>query len=347
MPSITESLAATVPDLLVGATDWCTHPADLDVVRVRGTKNPDLAAIAALEPDLVVANKEENRELDVRRLRERGIEVWVTVTETVDAALDSLDRLFGQVFDVRPAWLAVPRAEWADAVDEPPGERRRGDLARPVDGGRPRHLHRRRAPAARAGERVRRPRRPLPVHHARGDRGPPARTSCCCPTSPTCSPPPTAPRRSPPAPRWSAAGCSPGTARPWSAPGSPFCAASGRRRTMISRTSYYFPRETPLSDLHQPQHPVRFVTASSLFDGHDASINIMRRILQSQGAEVIHLGHNRSVQEVVDAASRRTCRASRSSSYQGGHVEYFEYLVESAQASAAPGTSRCTAAAAA
>ena len=86
VPSITESLAATVPDLLVGATDWCTHPADLDVVRVRGTKNPDLAAIAALEPDLVVANKEENRELDVRRLRERGIEVWVTVTETVDAA---------------------------------------------------------------------------------------------------------------------------------------------------------------------------------------------------------------------------------------------------------------------
>ena len=105
VPSITESLAATVPDLLVGATDWCTHPADLDVVRVRGTKNPDLAAIAALEPDLVVANKEENRELDVRRLRERGIEVWVTVTETVEAALGSLDRLFGEVFDVRPAWL--------------------------------------------------------------------------------------------------------------------------------------------------------------------------------------------------------------------------------------------------
>ena len=113
VPSITESLAATVPDLLVGATDWCTHPADLDVTRVRGTKNPDLAAIVALEPDLVVANKEENRELDVRRLRERGIEVWVTVTETVEQALGSLDRLFEEVFDARPAWLATARAEWA------------------------------------------------------------------------------------------------------------------------------------------------------------------------------------------------------------------------------------------
>jgi ABC-type Fe3+-hydroxamate transport system substrate-binding protein len=112
VPSITESLAATVPDLLVGATDWCTHPAGLEVTRVRGTKNPDLAAIASLEPDLVVANKEENRELDVRRLRDRGIEVWVTVTETVDQAIGSLDRLFAEVFDERPDWLAAARAEW-------------------------------------------------------------------------------------------------------------------------------------------------------------------------------------------------------------------------------------------
>ena len=84
-----------------------------------------------------------------------------------------------------------------------------------------------------------------------------------------------------------------------------------------------------MSDLHQPQHPVRLVTASSLFDGHDASINIMRRILQSQGAEVIHLGHNRSVQEVVDAALEEDVQGVAVSSYQGGHVEYFEYLVES------------------
>ena len=75
--------------------------------------------------------------------------------------------------------------------------------------------------------------------------------------------------------------------------------------------------------LHRPTHPVRFVTASSLFDGHDAAINIMRRILQSQGAEVIHLGHNRSVREVVDAALEEDVQGIAVSSYQGGHVEYF------------------------
>jgi methylmalonyl-CoA mutase len=82
-------------------------------------------------------------------------------------------------------------------------------------------------------------------------------------------------------------------------------------------------------DLHVPANPVRFVTASALFDGHDASINIMRRIFQSQGAEVIHLGHNRSVKEVVDAAIEEDVQGIAVSSYQGGHVEYFEYLVES------------------
>ncbi|MGW3640518.1 cobalamin-dependent protein, partial [Streptomyces sp. NPDC005143] len=80
---------------------------------------------------------------------------------------------------------------------------------------------------------------------------------------------------------------------------------------------------------YRAEHPVRFVTASSLFDGHDASINIMRRILQAQGAEVIHLGHNRSVREVVDAALEEDVQGVAVSSYQGGHVEYFEYLVES------------------
>ena len=84
----------------------------------------------------------------------------------------------------------------------------------------------------------------------------------------------------------------------------------------------------PSSELHVPQHPVRFVTAASLFDGHDASINIMRRILQSQGAEVVHLGHNRSVQEVVDAALEEDAQGVAVSSYQGGHVEYFTYLSE-------------------
>ena len=80
--------------------------------------------------------------------------------------------------------------------------------------------------------------------------------------------------------------------------------------------------------LHSPQNPVRIVTAASLFDGHDASINIMRRIMQAQGAEVIHLGHNRSVEEVVDAVVDEDANGVAVSSYQGGHVEYFEYLVQ-------------------
>ncbi len=91
---------------------------------------------------------------------------------------------------------------------------------------------------------------------------------------------------------------------------------------------------TPVTqpELYQPTHPVRFVTSAALFDGHDASINIMRRILQSQGAEVVHLGHNRSVQEVVDAAIEEDVQGVAVSSYQGGHVEYFEYLVQSLRA---------------
>ncbi|WP_028784135.1 fused isobutyryl-CoA mutase/GTPase IcmF [Thalassobacillus devorans] len=80
--------------------------------------------------------------------------------------------------------------------------------------------------------------------------------------------------------------------------------------------------------VYQPKHPVRFVTASSLFDGHDASINIMRRILQSTGAEVIHLGHNRSVEDVVNAAIQEDAQGIAVSSYQGGHVEYFKYMID-------------------
>jgi isobutyryl-CoA mutase len=82
------------------------------------------------------------------------------------------------------------------------------------------------------------------------------------------------------------------------------------------------------SELYLATHPVRVVTAASLFDGHDASINIMRRILQSQGAEVIHLGHDRSVDQVVTAALQEDCQGVAVSSYQGGHVEYFSYLVD-------------------
>ena len=79
---------------------------------------------------------------------------------------------------------------------------------------------------------------------------------------------------------------------------------------------------------YRPQHKVRFVTAASLFDGHDAAINIMRRILQSMGAEVIHLGHNRSVDDVVTAALQEDVQGIAVSSYQGGHVEYFKYMVD-------------------
>nr|MDP2191763.1 methylmalonyl-CoA mutase family protein [Rhodoferax sp.] len=79
---------------------------------------------------------------------------------------------------------------------------------------------------------------------------------------------------------------------------------------------------------YRPTHKVRFVTAASLFDGHDAAINIMRRILQSMGAEVIHLGHNRSVDEVVSAALQEDVQGIAISSYQGGHVEYFKYMVD-------------------
>jgi methylmalonyl-CoA mutase len=81
-------------------------------------------------------------------------------------------------------------------------------------------------------------------------------------------------------------------------------------------------------ELYSPVHPVRFVTAAALFDGHDAAINIMRRILQAQGAEVIHLGHDRSVKDVVDAAIDEDAQGIAVSSYQGGHVEYFEYLAQ-------------------
>lgn len=114
VPSLTEALATVVPDRLVGATDWCTHPADLAVARVRGTKNPDLGAVRALSPDLVVANQEENRELDVRRLRESGVAVWVTRIETVEEALTSMSRLFSEALGLPdPDWLLSARRLWA------------------------------------------------------------------------------------------------------------------------------------------------------------------------------------------------------------------------------------------
>ncbi len=81
-------------------------------------------------------------------------------------------------------------------------------------------------------------------------------------------------------------------------------------------------------EIYTPRHPIRVVTATSLFDGHDAAINIMRRILQGTGVEVIHLGHNRAVSEIVDAAIEEDAQGIAVSSYQGGHIEYFKYMVD-------------------
>jgi len=120
VPSLTEAVAATHRELLVGVTDWCTHPADLDVRRVRGTKNPDRQAILDLTPDLVLANKEENRELDVRRLREAGVPVWVTVIESLPQAFASLRRIFSAALGVElPEWLLEAERLWPDT---PPAE---------------------------------------------------------------------------------------------------------------------------------------------------------------------------------------------------------------------------------
>jgi ABC-type Fe3+-hydroxamate transport system substrate-binding protein len=117
VPSLTEAVAAVDRGLLVAATNWCTHPADLDVERIRGTKNPDTKRIAELRPDLVVVNKEENREIDVRRLAAAGVPVWVTVVEDVPSALTALDRLITVALR-RPApdWLTEAHRQ----LDAPP-----------------------------------------------------------------------------------------------------------------------------------------------------------------------------------------------------------------------------------
>jgi ABC-type Fe3+-hydroxamate transport system substrate-binding protein len=121
VPSLTEALATGAPGRLVGATDWCTHPIGLDVPRVRGTKNPDHGAIARLRPDLVVANREENRRADVERLRAAGVPVWVTAIESLDQAFRSIRRLFVDVLDVpEPGWSTAAAAEWDRPLELPP-----------------------------------------------------------------------------------------------------------------------------------------------------------------------------------------------------------------------------------
>lgn len=118
MPSLSESVAAT-SDLLVGVTDWC--PAGIDAARVRGTKNPDVEAVVALRPDLVLANAEENRQVDLDALRAAGLAVWVTYPRTVPEALVSLERMLGACGLGRPAWLSAAEQAWAEPFT---GERR-------------------------------------------------------------------------------------------------------------------------------------------------------------------------------------------------------------------------------
>ncbi len=112
VPSLTETLACSAPGLLVGATDWCSHPPDLDVVRVRGTKNPDVPAVVDLAPDLVLANQEENRAPDLDELRAAGVAVYVTDIRTLDGAFGSLGRMLVACGAGPPVWLAEAERAW-------------------------------------------------------------------------------------------------------------------------------------------------------------------------------------------------------------------------------------------
>ena len=123
VPSLTEAIDRSAPGVLVGATQWCTHPADLDVPRFGGTKNPDVGGIVAASPDLVVANEEENKPEHVAALREAGIAVWVTDIRTVDGALGSLRRLLHVLDAPDREWLAQAEAAWAAVPPTPEASR--------------------------------------------------------------------------------------------------------------------------------------------------------------------------------------------------------------------------------
>ncbi|MFF7451360.1 MULTISPECIES: helical backbone metal receptor [unclassified Streptomyces] len=119
VPSLTEAVARTLPGALVGATDWCTHPADLDVTRVGGTKNPKIDRVLALAPDLVIANEEENRQPDLDALRAAGVEVLVTEVREVPQAFSELARVLRACgARGRPRWLEEAESVWS-AVPEP------------------------------------------------------------------------------------------------------------------------------------------------------------------------------------------------------------------------------------
>lgn len=116
VPSLTETVAACAPGLLVGATNWCVHPADLAVARIGGTKNPDVERIVALRPDVVLANEEENRQADLDALRSAGLAVWVTRIRDLPEALTSLRRVVTLACrQPGPAWLDAAELAWRQA----------------------------------------------------------------------------------------------------------------------------------------------------------------------------------------------------------------------------------------
>jgi len=118
VPSLTEAVALSAPGVLVGATDWCTHPADLDVARVGGTKNPKTERIAELAPDLVIANEEENRAPDLAALRAAGIEVLLTEVRGVPGAFRELERVLTACGTrARPRWLDEAEETWSALPD--------------------------------------------------------------------------------------------------------------------------------------------------------------------------------------------------------------------------------------
>ncbi|MFG2355388.1 helical backbone metal receptor [Streptomyces sp. NPDC048521] len=119
VPSLTEAVAETLPGALVGATDWCSRPADLDVPRIGGTKNPAVDRILALAPDLVIANEEENRAADLDALRAAGLQVLVTEVRSVPQAFAELERVLGACgASGRPRWLDAAEQAWT-ALPEP------------------------------------------------------------------------------------------------------------------------------------------------------------------------------------------------------------------------------------
>ena len=126
VPSLTEAVASAGVGLLAAATRYCSHPPDLAVERVGGTKNPDVRRIIEVRPDIVLANEEENREPDLAALRAAGIAVWVTKIRDLPEALASLDRMITIACRLpRPAWLDDAALAWA----QPPGQRSRPRLA--------------------------------------------------------------------------------------------------------------------------------------------------------------------------------------------------------------------------